>query len=300
MIQTDVLNCGTGSVGTWFDGCKKTPKDFTKAFLLAPSANIDLADDDFDEAARALLIKKGQLIALNDALQITEGGAKNNKQTLPNKRELFVSQGLLKFMIEFEANDCLVKALHKLTLKKWQLLLLDSEGQLMFDNKNGKLNGFEIGLMDVDNETVNDGGSKIAMVNLNIQLTQNGTKGYNLRRSFIVSEEFYEINGVQDVLIAGITLAHATLKVSVVGGCDGSTPILGLAAANFRILNATTGDDITFTDVTDNNDGTYSFTGVAAAGDRTIQLYDDVNNSVVADIESTQFFQSNVLAVTLT
>lgn len=301
MIQTDVLNCGQGSVGTWFDGCKTTPKDYTKAFLLAPSANIDLATDTFDEAARAELIKAGKLIALNDVLQITEGGAKNNKQTMPNKREIFVSQGLLKFMLEFEANPCLVKALHKLTRKNWQLLLLDSEGKLMFDNKSGQLNGFEISLMDVDNETVNDGGSKIAMLTLNIQLSQNGTKGYNERRSFIQDDAFYDINGVQDVTLSKVattTLDIASFHLNIVGGCDGSTPILGLNT-NIKVYNATTGAIVTGITWVDNGDGTYTPTGLAA-GDVLIKLYDTVNATPVVDIETTQFYQSNVLAVTLT
>jgi hypothetical protein len=299
MIQTDVLNCGEGSVGTWFDGCKTTPKDYTKAFLLAPSAVIDLATDTFTEADRADLIKAGKLVPLNDVLQITEGGAKNNKQTLPNKRELFISQGLLKFMLEFEATPCLVKALHKLTRKNWQLLLLDSDGKLSFDNKNGQLNGFEIALMDVDNESVNDGGSKIAMVSLNIQLTQNGTKGYNERRSFIQDDAFYDINGVQDVVIAkaaNTTLDIASFHVSIVGGCDGSSPVVGLATQIQVYNTAGVNQEITFTD---NGDGTYT-PSTLTVGDKIIKLYDESNSTPVVDIANTQFYQSNVLAVTLT
>ena len=33
-ILIDTINCGSGSAGTWFDGCKTTPRDFTKAFLV--------------------------------------------------------------------------------------------------------------------------------------------------------------------------------------------------------------------------------------------------------------------------
>lgn len=301
MIQTDVLNCGQGSVGTWFDGCKTTPKDYTKAFLLAPSAVINLLTDTFDEAARAILIKAGKLVPLNDILQISEAGAKNNIQTLPNKRKLKISQGLLEFMMEFEASPCLVKALHKLTRKKWQLLLLDSEGKLMFDNKNGELNGFEIALLDVDNESVNDGGSKIAMVTLSAQLTQNGTKGYNERRSFITSDELYEIVGVQDVTlskVAGTTLGITSFKLNIVAGCDGSSLIEGLESM-IKVYNASTGAIVTGITWADNSDGTYTPTGLTAI-DALIKLYDTVNSTPVVDIESTQFFQSNVLAVTLT
>jgi hypothetical protein len=301
-ILIDKLNCGTGSVGTWFDGCKTTPKDYTKAFLLAPSAVIDLATDTFDEAARAVLIKAGQLIALNDVLQVTEAGAKNNIQTLPNKKKLYISQGLLEFMMEFEASPCVVKALHKLTRKKWQLLLLDSEGKLIFDNKNGQLNGFEINLLDVDNESVNDGGSKIAMVTLTAQLTQNGTKGYNERRSFIQDDALYDINGVQDVTLSkteGTTLDIASFKLNIVGGCDGSIPILAFNNAHIKVFDAVTGNIVSGITWGFDENGNYTPTGLTA-GDRLIKLYDSINSTPVVDIESVQFYQSNILAVTLT
>jgi len=300
MIQTDGLNCGSGLIGTWFDGCKITAKEYVKAFLLSPAASIDLTSDTFDAEARALLIKKGQLVALNDVLQVTEAGAKSNVQALPNKREIFISAGLYKFTAEFEANVCLVKALHKLAKKKWQLLLLDSEGKFFFDNKNGKLNGFEVQSMVVDNETVNDGGSKVSMVMCSFQLTQDGTRGFNERRSFILSDEFYDINGVQDTLISvpSGTLLAASFTVTVLGGCDKSTPILGLTTPNFRLLDASTGspEEITAAEV---GNGVYTITG-ATVGDVVIQLYDSVLNVPVADIESVQFYSSNALAASLT
>lgn len=300
-IIIDILNCGSGQAGTWFDGCKITPKDFTKAFLLSPSASIDLVAGTFDSAAIALLIKKGQLVPLNDALQISDSAAKSNFQTLPNKKKLFISQGLYDFSIEFEANTCLVKSFHKLAKKKWGLILLDSEGKLFFDNKGGKLKGFEIQDFSVGNETVNDGGSKLAMVSVDIQLTQDGTQGYNVRKSFMLSTDvldFYSINGAQDVVINTNSLSAATLKVTVTSGCDNSSTILGLTTPNFRVLNASTGAVIAVT-VAEIGDGQYTITG-ATAGPRTIQLFDIPNNSKVADILAAQFYQSNILAAVIT
>jgi len=297
------LNCGSGATGTWFDGCKIVMKEISKAFLLSPLADIDLAAGDFDEAARALLIKDRKLVSLNDILQVTEAGAKNNYQTLPNKKKIYVSQGLYEFMMQFEANVCLVEALHSLIKKKWKLLLLDTEGKLFFDNKNGKLNGFDLAMLSVDNETVNDGGGAIAMVTLNAQFTQDGTAGYNTRRSFMISDEFFDINGVQDVVIEPATgypgaLAFATAAVRVFAGCDGTTPVSGLDSANFRVRVASTGvvDPATVTEV---EDGLYVFTGIAAAGDTLFDLWDAVNGSPVTDLDSVQFFKSNVLTQTL-
>lgn len=298
MIQNGVLNCGVGAVGTWFDGCKNTPKEYVKVFLLSPLVNIDLTSDTFTAEDRGLLIKKGWLVPLNDILQVTEAGAKTNIQTLPNKREIFVSSGLLKFTAEMEANICLVKSLHTLSKKKWQIILLDSEGKFFFDSKGGKLNGFEVQSFVVDNETTNDGGSKVATVSVSMQLTQNGTKGFNERRSFLLSDEYYDVVGIQDVILTSVSLVHTTLKVQVLGGCDKSTPITGLSTENFRVLDAGTGEAEEI-GVTDNGDGTYDIAG-AAAGDVVIQLYDSVLNLPVADIENTQFYQSNPLVETLT
>lgn len=300
-ILIDKINCGSGSAGTWFDGCKTTPRDFTKAFLVSPGISVDLVTDTFDQTAISGLIKKGQLVPLNDVLQIAEGGAKNNYQTLPNKKKIFISQGLYEFTLEFEANTCLVKALHALTKKKWGLILLDSEGKFFFDNKAGKLKGFEIQEFSIDNESVNDGGSKIAMVNAVIQLSQDGTKGYNERRSFMLSTDtldFYSINGVQNVVINPIVKTAAGFKVEVLGGCDNSSPILGLATANFRVKNASTlaVEAVTIVEV---GNGQYTVSG-ATSGAKTIELYDSVKNSNVADILNTQFYSSAVVAVVLT
>jgi hypothetical protein len=192
--------------------------------------------------------------------------------------------------------------MHKIATKKWQLILIDSEGKLFFDSKSEKLNGFEIQSFTVDNETTNDGGSKVATFMCNFQLTRNGSTGYNERRSFITSEavNFYEINGVQDVTLSKVattTLDIASFHLNIVGGCDGSTPILGLAA-KIQVYNASTGinDEITWTD---NGDGTYT-PSTLTAGDKLIKLYDESNSTPVVDILATQFFQSNVLAVTFT
>lgn len=301
MIQTNVLNCGTGAIGTWFDGCKVTPKDFVKIFLLAPSVNISLLTDTFTETTIAPLIKAGKMIVLNDVLQVMEAGAKTNIQTLPNKSELIVSNGLYKFSAEFEANVCLVKSMHKIATRKWQLILIDSEGKVFFDNKSEKLNGFEIQSFSVDNETTNDGGSKVATFMAYFQLTRNGSTGYNERRSFLTSEivDYYGINGIQDVKIAkseGTTLDIASFKLQVVAGCDGSSTVDGLET-NIQVYNASgINQEITWTG---NGNGLYTPTGLTAAP-MIVKLYDDANNTGVVDIDNTQFYQSNVLSVTFT
>lgn len=303
-IVTDQTNCGEGGVGTWFDGCKVIPKDFTKLFLLAPSVNIDLNDDTFDEATRSELIKRNQLIALNDPLQIADTPAANNFQTFPNKVQVEISQGLYMFTVDFEANVCLVRALHRLKKKKWTLLLLDSEGKLFFDSRGGKLRGFDIQLFSVANETVNDGGSKIAMVQVMIQLSQRGTIGYNESKSFLLSDEendFTNINGIQDVKILDVTHTAADWVVDVVSGCDGTSPVSGLTLANFQVVSGTTGLPVVVT-ITEIGNGRYKIGGAgASAGAKTVELYDTALSLPVADIDQVQFYASPVkLAVTVT
>lgn len=297
MITIDTVLCGSGTAGTYFDGCKVTPKDFTKLFLLSPLVSIDLEAGNFDQETRAELIKKGQLVPIDDIMQITDVAAKNNFQTFANKKKIKVSEGLYEWMAELEANVCLVKSLRKLIKKNWSLLLLDSEGKLFFDNVAGKLRGFETQYLDVDNESTNDGGAKLSMITLSVQLTPNGTQGFNERRSFMVSDEFYGVNGIQDVKLSAKTLTTTNLVISVLAGCDGSTPITGLATANFKVVKANDGTTVTAT-VVDNGDGTYKFSTLTA-GDYVVQIYDSVSNTPVADILATQFFQSNTLVLSV-
>ncbi|MEC4050596.1 hypothetical protein OX284_014245 [Flavobacterium sp. SUN046] len=298
MIQYSVLSCGSGKQGTYFPGCKVSPTDFVKFFLLSPLADINLATDTFDESDRSLLIKRGLLVPVNDILQVTPEDAKANIQTLANKRKLLVSKALYQWTAEFEATPCYQEALDNLSYQKWGLLMLDSQGKLWFDNKNGKLKGFDVNAFVVENESTNDGGSKRALFSAWWQLSQDGTAGYNKRREFLVSDEYIDVNGIQDVVIKDITLAHSSFKVSVLSGCDKSTPIVGLDDANFKVVKASDGTTVSTT-VTDNGDGTYNIAG-AAAGDVTVRLYDSVLNSNIADILETQFFESNILAITLT
>ncbi len=302
-VKTDLENCDSNPRGTWFDGCKVAMRDIVKMFLLSPRANLD-ATDVLSKTTIAGLIKRGLLIPINDILSVSEAGAKTNYQTLPNKRKLFVSNGLYEFNPDVEANICYVKALHSLSKKNWELLVVDSEGRLFFDNKAGKLRGYDLNVFIPGNETVNDGGSKIAMVTIDIQLSQDGTKGYNTRRSFKVDSAddtyFTEIKGKQDVVISnsGTSLDITQFRLNVLAGCDGTSPIEGLTTENILVKDAATGAPIAVTWV-DNNDGTYTPTGLTA-GDRVIQLFDSVLNLPVADIENSQFYQSNALAVSLT
>ena len=114
MVRTGIKNCDTGTLGTWFQGCKITMRVIKKIFLLSPKADI-AADDLLSAATIATLIKKGYLVPLNDVLQTSEAAGKNNYQTFANKVKLFISKALYELMPEFEANICFVKALNKLS-----------------------------------------------------------------------------------------------------------------------------------------------------------------------------------------
>ena len=302
-VKTGIKNCDTSILGTWFEGCNITMREIAKIFLLSPKADID-AEDPLVDATIATLIKKGLLVPLNEILNVTEAAAKNNYQTFANKRKLFISQGLYEMMPDFEANICYVKALHRLSSKSWGALLLDVEGQLYFDRKGSKMKGFDLNTFNPDNETLNDGGSKTAALVVDMQFSADGTQGLNTRRDFKIddtdSSRFMSILGIQNVKLTANTLAHASFVVKVVGGCDGAEPILGLTKPNFKLVLASTGATVTLTTVTDNNDGTYTIVSGATAFPHTLQLFDSIENLPVADVESTHFYASNVLAVTLT
>ena len=299
-VVIDVVNCGSGSVGTYFDGCDVGLKELRKPILLHPSVKIDIVSGTVDNTVVAGLIKKGKLVPLNRPNSIVEAGAKNNVQTYANKSKRTISQGLYEFNMDFEANDCFVRALHKLKLKDWRLCFVDAEGKFHFDNKNKKIQGVEVNYFIVENITLNDGGSKTSNVMASMQLTADGTLGFNTRRSFITADvfDFNEVNGIQDVILKTKSLSIANLIVSVVSGCDKSTPVQGLSTPNFRVLNAVTKTPETIA-VIEQGGGDYLITG-STVGPKTIQLYDTTGNSDVADILLTEFFKSNVDAVVLT
>lgn len=295
----DILDCDGGNIATFFDGCQVKMSDITKVLFKNPATLINDPIEDFDPAAISMLIKQGKLVAMNDMKTFAGVAAANNYQTLANKIELYISQGLYKFNLMFEADACLVKALHKLSKKKWEVLLGDSSGKLWFDGQGGRLNGFQASIVVPENETVNDGGGALAMVTLVVQLTPRGTAGYNTRRSFLLGQDWDLIQGIQDTILTAESLdVSAGVGIMVVGGCDGTEPVLGLGTDNFVLVDAATNVVITGTTVTEVGGGLYTMMG-ATAGARIIKLGDAANNLNVADVLDQAWFQSNQLAVTL-
>ncbi|WP_027381870.1 hypothetical protein [Epilithonimonas caeni] len=292
-IVIDTLNCGEGTIGTYFNGCNISLKDVVKVFLKKKSLKISLADGNFDLEARAEYIKSGELIPLNDLLNFTDNPQKNNVQTFTNKIKKTVSQGLYDFSLDFEESTCLSNAFHKIAKQNgWELLILDSEDKLFFDNKGGFLNGFSISDISVNNTTFNDGAAKISMLTLDIQLDQNGTAGFNKRRSFIVDDTLVDVNGIQDVTILKLSQASAAIKVQLVSGCDNSSTVSGLAS-KFRVRKAS--DNSVVASVATEVNGEYNIPIASANGDYLIDLYDSADSSTVVDILDEAFYKSNVL-----
>jgi hypothetical protein len=255
--------------------------------------------DGFDAAAISELIQNGQLVALNDLLNAAGVAAANNYQTLANKIELYISQGLYKFNIMFEANSCLVKALHQLKQKKWEMLLGDSSGKLWFDGFGGTFKGFECNIVVPENETINDGGSTIAMVTLTVQLTRKGTERYNRYKSFLQGQDWDAIRGIENTVLTVDSLDISDgVGITVLGGCDGNEPILGLGTANFVLVDATDGSVIAGTTITEVGNGQYTMAG-ATEGARIIKLGDAANNVDVASVLDAAWYTSNQAAVTL-
>ncbi len=298
-IIIDTLNCGSGTIGTWIDGCNVSIKDIKKPFFIKKNVKISLKDDVFDEEKRAELIKSGQLVPLNDLLNTTEAGAKNNVQTFANKIKKTVSQGLYEFGFELEENECLLKELHKIAAQKgWALLLLDSEDKLFFDSKNDNLNGFSISDISVNNVTFNDGGSKISMITVDVQLDQDGTAGFNKRRSFLVDETLIDLKGIQSVTLKTTDAPAATsVKINVTGSCDNSTVVLGIATTNVRVRKASDNTVVAGTKTYNATTGEYNIAGLTAATDYLIDLFDTTGGTPVVDTLNEAFYKSNVLEV---
>lgn len=300
-IGLNVVNCNTGSLTVFTDGCAVRPEEFVKSHFVHPSLKLDLTTTTLDNASVSLLIKKGLLIPLEVALQIDQVDSKANIETQKNKIKTKISDGLLEFTMKFKGNDCLEKALRNLQSRNFGIAFTDAEGKTYFDSKNNLLQGFELSMIDVDTVKISDSSSNTTTFMVTVQFTRQGTAGFNERRVFIAEEtfDFYKLNGVEAVKLSNVTTTAANYTVKVVAGCDGSTPKLGLATANFRLQDAS-GLTVVAT-VSEIGGGVYKLTGAGVvAGAKTLQLYDTVNNVPVADILNTQFMQSNVATVVLT
>ena len=110
-IAINVVNCNTGSVAVFTDGCAVRPEEFVKAHFTHPSLKLDLTTTTLDDDSVSLLVKKGLLIPLEVALQIDQVDSKSNIETQKNKIKTKISDGLLEFTMKFKGNDCLEKSL---------------------------------------------------------------------------------------------------------------------------------------------------------------------------------------------
>ena len=301
-ITTNKVDCLQGVSGTWYDGCNVILKEITKIFLIHPSVKLDLLLDTFDNAKTLSLQKQGLLIPLNNVKEVKSTDSKNNFQVFANKSKVLASRGLIEMMGEFEATECFVKSMFNLTKRKWNVAFLDSEGKLFMDYKNGKLQGFDTSSVEVDTQSIPDGGSKTSMITLEMQLSVDGTAGFNERKRFVNSTDdfdIYSLKGVQDVKIETLTKTVANFTVKVVSGCDQTTPVTALSTANFRLVDATTGLAVVVV-AAHQGLGVYKLTGAGVtAGAKTLQLYDSVLNLPVADVLATDLFASNIEAVVL-
>ena len=302
-IVTNKVDCTTSASGTWFDGCEVIMGEIAKPILLHPNVKLDVISDNFDAAKALELQKKGFLIPINSKREAKGNDVKNNYQTFANKTRRLISKGVVGLMFEFDATECFIKALGNLTKKTWSVAFLDTEGKLFLDYKNGKLQGFETSLLEIDTQTIADGGSKTSMVTLEIDLSVDASNGFRERKRFINSTDafnIYSLKGIQDVKIENVTTTAANYTVKVVSGCDQTTPVTALSTPNFRLVDGITGLPVVAV-AAHLGDGVYKFTGAGVtAGAKTLQLYDSVLNLPVADVLLTDLYQSNVATAVLT
>ena len=302
-IVTNKVDCTTSASGTWFDGCEVIMGEIVKPILLHPSIKLDIVSDNFDNAKALDLQKKGLLKPLNGLREAKGNDVKNNYQTFANKTRRLVSKGIVALMFEFDATECFIKALANLTKKRWSIAFLDVEGKLFLDYKNGKVQGFETSLIEIDTQTIADGGSKTSMVTLEVELTSDASNGFRERKRFVNSTELFDIyslKGVQDVQVVVVSSTAANFTVKVVSGCDQTTPVTTLSTANFKLVDAVTGLTIVAV-ATHQGAGLYKFTGATVVpGAVTVQLYDSVANVAIADVLGVELYQSNVATALLT
>lgn len=284
-------NCGQSVLGTGTSGCRTIKAYIEKELLLQKGYKFDKANDTLDLTEVKKLIKKEILVVLPKSIGFT---ANNKEATYEEiqKMDLPISGIAYGWKKNYKADKCLAAGLKSLSKKEWDLLQVDDNGELnVAETSDGFIKGFDLNLVNFEGMTDNDGAVS-AKLTLYFQLSKEGSEEYSSSWNTIGKESvnWKSLNGVDQVSI----LKTADNKIQVNFACDQSTPVEGLTAANFRVLDSD-GVVVPGATFTDNGEGKYTPTGLTPGEDYVIYLFDSVDATYVISAGN-YFYKSNRLA----
>ena len=285
-------DCASSITGTGQSGCRKIKGYVARRFLIEKGMKFDKLTDTFDEATINALIQKFQLVPLPGDLGAEAQNQDVTFETI-QKQDIFVSGTVYGWNVMYAADSCLGTALASLSSKRWDLLEVDEEGNLIaVETTDGFIKGFDTNLVKYIG-LVNNDGSVGAKLMLRIQLSKVGSIEYDSKWQLISPTEidWLSLSGVDEILF---TKVGATLSATF--ACDESTPISGLTTAKVRAVDATGTPVVGFT-ITAAGEGKYTVAGLTPGEDYVIYTYDSVSasNTVVV---GNYFYKSNKLAWT--
>ena len=285
-------DCSSSVTGTGQSGCRKIKGYVARRFLIEKGYKFDKLTDSFDDATINALIQQFKLIPLPTDLGAEAQNQDTTFETI-QKQDIYVSGMVYGWNVMYPADSCLSKALKTLSAKRWDLLEVDEDGNLIaVETTDGFLKGFDTNMVRYMGLTNNDGsvGSKVM---LRIQLSKNGSSEYDSQWQLIESGEvdWLNLQGVDELLF---TKVGGKLKVTY--ACDESTPIEGLTTAKVRAVDSSGAVVAGFTIAAD-GEGLYTVSGLTS-GDYLIYTYDAVSQSNTV-IVGNYFYKSNKLTWTV-
>lgn len=285
-------DCASSVTGTGQSGCRKIKGYVARRFLIEKGYKFDKLTDSFDDATINALIQQFKLIPLPTDLGAEAQNQDATFETI-QKQDIYVSGMVYGWNVMYPADSCLSKALKTLSSKRWDLLEVDEDGNLIaVETTDGFLKGFDTNMVRYMGLTNNDGsvGSKVM---LRIQLSKNGSSEYDSQWQLIESGEvdWLNLQGVDELLF---TKVGGKLKVTY--ACDESTPIEGLTTAKVRAVDSAGAVVAGFTIAAD-GEGLYTVSGLTS-GDYLIYTYDAVSQSNTV-IVGNYFYKSNKLTWTV-
>ena len=285
-------DCASSVTGTGQSGCRKIKGYVARRFLIEKGYKFDKLTDSFDDATINALIQQFKLIPLPTDLGAEAQNQDTTFETI-QKQDIYVSGMVYGWNVMYPADSCLSKALKTLSAKRWDLLEVDEDGNLIaVETTDGFLKGFDTNMVRYMGLTNNDGsvGSKVM---LRIQLSKNGSSEYDSQWQLIESGEvdWLNLQGVDELLF---TKVGGKLKVTY--ACDESTPIEGLTTAKVRAVDSAGAVVAGFTIAAD-GEGLYTVSGLTS-GDYLIYTYDSVSQSNTV-IVGNYFYKSNKLTWTV-